>query len=94
MKLPSLFPVAFFAGGILLSIELKRFALTNFRILIFASLLLLVFGYLALRQRWVLAAALFAAGARRVVVVSGILQAADIAKYCSDLKSEIIKLKS
>jgi thiamine-phosphate pyrophosphorylase len=35
-----------------------------------------------------------AAGAKRVVVVSGILQAADIAAYCRALKSEIINLKS
>ncbi len=41
MKLPSLFPVAFFAGGILLSIELKKSAPLNPRILIFAALLFL-----------------------------------------------------
>jgi thiamine-phosphate pyrophosphorylase len=34
-----------------------------------------------------------AAGARRVVVVSGILQAPDIVQYCRELKSEIINLK-
>ena len=62
MKLPSLFPVGFFAGGILLSIELKRFALISPRILILAALLLVVFGYLALRQSWILSATLFAAG--------------------------------
>ena len=43
MKLPSLFPVSFFAGGILLSIELKKFALLGPRTLILAALLLL--GY-------------------------------------------------
>ncbi len=63
MKLPSLFPVALFAGGILLSIELKTFALLSPRICISAVLLFLLFGYIALRQNWILAAALFAAGA-------------------------------
>jgi competence protein ComEC len=63
MKLPSLFPVALFAGGILLSIELKTFALLGPRICIFAVLLFLLFGYIALRQNWILAAALFATGA-------------------------------
>jgi competence protein ComEC len=60
MKLPSLFPVAFFAGGILLSIELKKSALLSPRIVIFAALLFLLVGYIALRQNWILAAALFA----------------------------------
>jgi competence protein ComEC len=63
MKLPSLFPVAFFAGGILLSIELKKSALLSPRIVIFAALLFLLFGYIALRRNYVLAAALFGAGA-------------------------------
>jgi len=63
MKLPSLFPVALFAGGILLSLELKKSALANPRILIFAALFLLLLGFLALRRTWLLAAALFAAGA-------------------------------
>ena len=63
MKLPSLFPVALFAGGILLSIELKKSALLSPRIVIFAALLFLLFGYIALRRNWILAAALFAAGA-------------------------------
>ncbi len=63
MKLPSLFHVAFFAGGILLSIELKKSALLSPRIIIFAALLFLLFGYIALRRNWILAAALFAAGA-------------------------------
>src|ERR1700674_1065477 len=63
MKLPSLFPVALFAGGILLSIELKTFALPSPRSCIFAVLLFLLFGYIALRKNWILAAALFAAGA-------------------------------
>ena len=63
MKLPSLFPIAFFAGGIFLSIELKNVALLSPRIIVFAALLFLLIGYIALRQNWVLAAALFAAGA-------------------------------
>jgi len=63
MKLPSLFPVAFFAGGILLSIELKNFALASPRIFIFAALLFLLIGYLSLRRNSIPVAALFAAGA-------------------------------
>jgi competence protein ComEC len=63
MKLPSLFPVGFFAGGILLSIELRNFAPAGLRILILAALLFLFFGYVALRNKWILAATLFAAGA-------------------------------
>ena len=63
MKLPSLFPVALFAGGILLSIELKKFALLGPRIFIFAALLFLLFGYIALRRNWIFPATLFAAGA-------------------------------
>jgi competence protein ComEC len=63
MKLPSLFPVALFAGGILLSIELKTFAFLSPRICIFAVLLFLLVGYIALCQNWILAAVLFAAGA-------------------------------
>jgi competence protein ComEC len=63
MKLPSLFPVCFFAGGILLSIELKKFALLSPLIIIFAAILFLLSGYVALRCNWILAAALLAAGA-------------------------------
>jgi hypothetical protein len=37
MKLPSLFPVAFFAGGILLSIELRNLALPSPRFYILAA---------------------------------------------------------
>src|SRR4029077_11867612 len=61
MKLPSLFPVVLFAGGILLSIELKKFALLSPRICIFAVLLFLLFGYTVLRLNWIFPAALFAA---------------------------------
>ncbi len=63
MKLPSLFPVALFAGGILLSIELKNFALPSPRFYILAAFALLLIGYVLLRQNWILTAALFAAGA-------------------------------
>jgi competence protein ComEC len=63
MKLPSLFPVAFFAGGVLLSLDLKNPAVMRPRIFIFATLLLLMLGYLAFRKRWLTAAAVFAAGA-------------------------------
>src|SRR5580700_11992478 len=63
MKLPSLFPVGLFAGGILLSIELKKFAPLSPRFYIFAALLFLLFGYALLRRNWILAASLFAAGA-------------------------------
>jgi competence protein ComEC len=63
MKLPSLFPVAFFAGGILLSIELKKSALPSPRIIVIAAILFLLFGYILLRRNWILAAALFSAGA-------------------------------
>jgi hypothetical protein len=63
MKLPTLFPVAFFTGGILLSIELMNFALLSPRVVIFAAILFLLFGYIALRRNWLPAAALLAAGA-------------------------------
>jgi competence protein ComEC len=63
MKLPSLFPVALFAGGILLSIELKNFAQPSPRFCLLGALLFLLIGYALLRQNWISAAALFAAGA-------------------------------
>ena len=63
MKLPSLFPVGFFAGGILLSIELQFFAMPSPRLCVLAAFLLLVTGYILLRKNWIVAAALFAAGA-------------------------------
>jgi competence protein ComEC len=63
MKLPSLFPVALFAGGILLSIELNIFAFPSPRFFILAASVLLLAGYILLRQNWILTAALFAAGA-------------------------------
>jgi competence protein ComEC len=63
MKLPSLFPVGLFAGGILLSIELKNFALVSPRFYVVAALALLITGYILLRKNWISTAALFAAGA-------------------------------
>ncbi len=63
MKLPSLFPVVLFAGGILLSIELKNYALPGPRFCVVAAFALLLIGYVLLRQNWILTAALFAAGA-------------------------------
>jgi competence protein ComEC len=63
MKLPTLFPVGLFAGGILLSSELKKFAPLSPRFSIIAALLFLLFGYALLRRDWILTAALFAAGA-------------------------------
>jgi competence protein ComEC len=63
MKLPSLFPVAFFAGGILLSIEAKSFVTAGPRIWILAGLLFLLLGCLVLLRNWTFTAALLAAGA-------------------------------
>jgi competence protein ComEC len=63
MKLPSLFPVGLFAGGILLSIEPKEFAFLSPRIIISVALLFLLFGYIALRRNWIFTAVVFAAGA-------------------------------
>jgi competence protein ComEC len=63
MKLPSLFPVAFFAGGILLSIELGTLALPRPGAYLLGALLLLLCGAIALRRNFVVAAAVFAAGA-------------------------------
>ena len=63
MKLPSLFPVTLFAGGILLSIELKNIALPSPRFCIFTAFALLLIGHIVLRQKWIIAAVVFAAGA-------------------------------
>src|SRR5579863_9761287 len=63
MRLPSLFPACLFAGGILLSIKLNKFASLSPRIIILAALLFLLFGYIALLRNWILPAVLFAAGA-------------------------------
>jgi competence protein ComEC len=63
MKLPSLFPVAFFAGGILLSIELGNLAAPRPGAYLLGALLLLLCGAAALRRNFIIAAAVFAAGA-------------------------------
>jgi hypothetical protein len=70
MKLPSHFPVGLFAGGILLSIELKNFALVSPRFYILAALALLLAGYTLLRKNWMFAATLAAAGAWLVLGVA------------------------
>ncbi len=70
MKLPSLFPVGLFAGGILLSIELKNRALVSPRFYVVAALALLIAGYILLRKNWISAAALFTAGAWLVMGVA------------------------
>jgi competence protein ComEC len=61
MKLPSLFPVACFAGGILLSTGVNHSAILPPRISVAASLLFLVLGYMALRRNWILVTTLLAA---------------------------------
>ena len=61
MKLPSLFPIVFFAGGILLSTELRTLALTRPGIVILGALLLLLCGYIALRKNFIFVASVFAA---------------------------------
>jgi competence protein ComEC len=70
MKLPSLFPVGLFAGGILLSIELKNFALVSPRFYVVAALALLITGYILLRKNWIFAATLAAAAAWLVLGVA------------------------
>jgi len=72
MKLPSLFPVTFFAGGILLAIESKNFTSLSLRTLIVTALLLLALGIIALRRNWILTAACFAAGAWLFLGISAI----------------------
>ena len=61
MKLPSLFPVACFAGGVLLSIQFSTFAWAAPRILLFTVILFLLFGYIALRRNWLVTSLSFAA---------------------------------
>jgi len=63
MKLPSLFPVLFFAGGIFLSLEVKNCASLSPKDLTFAALLFLAFGYVTLQRNWIFCATLVAAGA-------------------------------
>src|SRR5229473_302243 len=63
MKLPSLFPAGFFAGGILLAIALKNFVWPGPRSFLLTAILLLLFGFVALRKNRAVPAALLAAGA-------------------------------
>ena len=63
MKLPSLFPVLFFAGGMFLSLEVKNCASLSPKGLTFAALLFLAFGYVTLQRNWIFCATLVAAGA-------------------------------
>jgi competence protein ComEC len=70
MKLPSLFPVGLFAGGILLSIDLKNVALASPRFYVVAALALLGTGYILLRNNWIFAATFAAAGAWLVLGVA------------------------
>jgi competence protein ComEC len=60
MKLPTLFPVVFFAGGILLSARLIDYLAFSPRIFLIAITLLLFFGWIALRRNWIFLGTLFA----------------------------------
>jgi len=62
MKLPSLFPIAFFAGGIFLSIELRTLTLPRPGIYFLGALLFLVVGFIVVRRNWIFAAAVCGAG--------------------------------
>ena len=61
MKLPALFPVVFFAGGILLSAAFLDHPAFSSRIFLLAIALLLLLGWIALRRDWILSATFFAA---------------------------------
>jgi competence protein ComEC len=61
MKLPSLFPVACFAGGILLSGTMAHDWPFAPRICILAALVFLLSAYLLLQRSWILTAAIFGA---------------------------------
>jgi Domain of unknown function (DUF4131) len=63
MKLPSLFPVACFAGGILLSGMSASYPHWTPRVCILAALILLLCAYVLLRVNWLWTAAALAAGA-------------------------------
>jgi hypothetical protein len=63
MKLPSLFPVALFAGGILPSIGLQWFVPPSPRSCVVAVFVLLRIGYILLRETWIFTASRFAPGA-------------------------------
>ncbi len=62
MKLPSLFPVGLFAGGILLATAFPSFAWPRPRFWVLAILLLLLSGVVTLRSNWVITSLLLAAG--------------------------------
>ncbi len=62
MKLPSLFPVACFAGGILLFGKLSTHPHVTPRVYILAAALLILCAYFTLRQRWIFTAAFLGAG--------------------------------
>jgi competence protein ComEC len=57
MKLPSLFPIAFFAGGIFLSIEIRTLTVPRSGMYFLGALLFLVVGFVGLRRNWIVAAA-------------------------------------
>jgi competence protein ComEC len=61
MKLPSLFPVAFFAGGILLSGRLADRWHVSLGILLAITMFLLLFGYILLKRQWIVTAVCFGA---------------------------------
>ena len=63
MKLPSLFPVAFFAGGILLAARLGQSGTIAPRPCVLAVLTLLLAAFIALRWNWIAGAALLGAAA-------------------------------
>ena len=89
MKLPSLFPVALFAGGILLSIELRALALPRPGSYILGALLLLLGGFIALRRNWIFGAAIFAACAWLTAgIVASNLERASVP---SDLASTLVE---
>jgi competence protein ComEC len=61
MKLPSLLPVTFLAGGILLSIRLPEHSSIAPRVYLVTTALLLVAGLVALCRDWIVPAAIFGA---------------------------------
>ena len=61
MKLPALFPVAFFAGGILLSARLLGLPAFSPRICLLTIVMSLLFGWVALRRNRIWSATFFAA---------------------------------
>lgn len=63
MKLPSLFPVVVFAGGILLAVEFGSFATRSPRVHLIAVCTFLVAACIALRRNWIVVATLLGAAA-------------------------------